>query len=83
MPKKNETLFVIFASPQQLAGGNLYISWKGESTGSKSEAAFFYGHEAAKEWANDNNISLTGEIPYIGQVEFSEHDISLNYARKK
>jgi len=83
MPRKREkkqTLFVIFAGPQQFDGlGTRYIAKDGKQTGIKSQAAKFYTPTEAQEFANRMNIKRMNikltEIRYIGQEDFTDFEV--------
>lgn len=73
--KKRQTLFVIFASPQQFGGpGNRYIAQDGSITDIRSKAARFYSWNDAKDFADEKGIVLGGPID-IGQEEFAPFEL--------
>jgi hypothetical protein len=60
MSPKRETLFVIFAGPQQYGAlGTRYFAKDGTRTDIKVRAAKFYSFEDAEEFAKNRNIILT------------------------
>jgi hypothetical protein len=74
--KKRETMWVIFARPEQRKGpGNLFVSRDGTKTESRTRAAKFYTAEAAGEFAKEKGITLDGAMRYIGQMDFSGWDL--------
>jgi hypothetical protein len=73
--KKKQTLFVIFAGPQQFGRpGTQYIAKDGSRTGIKARAAKFYSHQEAVNFAKNGKIELTA-ITYIGQEDFTDFEI--------
>ena len=73
--KKKQTLWVIFAGPQQFGGpGTQYIDKDGKPTDIRGRAAKFYTSTYVQEFAKMMNIKLT-ETTYIGQEDFTDFEI--------
>ena len=73
--KKRETLFVIFAGPEQHGGpGTHYISKEGATTTYRHDAARFYSFPDAEDFAERHNITLTA-MTYIGRGVFSVFEL--------
>lgn len=72
MAKTKQTLFVIFAGPQQqVATGTCYVAQDGTTTMMRSKAARFYSFAEAKEFAKENHIALNART-YIGLEDFTD-----------
>jgi hypothetical protein len=75
MAKTQQTLFVIFAGPQQqVAPGAYYIARDGGPTVMRSKAARFSSFADAKEFAKESRIALNGHT-YIGLEDFTDLDL--------
>jgi len=75
MAKKKQSLFVIYAGPQQqVASGTCYIAHDASPTMMRSKAARFYSFADAKEFAEENRIALNGHT-YIGLEDFTDLDM--------
>jgi hypothetical protein len=75
MAKKKQTLFVIFSAPHQHAGpGTHYIATDGSTTTLRPKAARFYTFAEAKDFAQQNHITLNAHT-YIGPEEFTDFDL--------
>ena len=75
MAKTKQTLFVIFAGPQQqVASGTCYIAQDASLTMMRSNAARFYRFAEAKEFAKEHHIALNGRT-YIGLEDFTDVDM--------
>ncbi|HEV8329267.1 MAG TPA: hypothetical protein VGQ08_17465 [Nitrospiraceae bacterium] len=72
MAKTKQTLFVLFAGPQQqVASGTCYIAHDAALTMMRSKAARFYSFAEAKEFAKENHIALNART-YIGLEDFTD-----------
>ena len=72
MVKTKQTLFVIFAGPEQkVAFGICYIAPDGHPTMMRSKAARFHSFAHAKAFAEENRIALNGRT-YIGLEDFTD-----------
>ena len=75
MAKTKQTLFVIFARPQQyVARGTCYIARDGTTTMIRSKAARFDSFAEAKEYAKENHIKFNANT-YIGLEDFTEAEM--------
>ena len=75
MAKTKQTLFVIFARPQQyVARGTCYIARDGTTTMITSKAARFDSFAEAKEFAKENHIKFNANT-YIGLEDFTEAEM--------
>jgi hypothetical protein len=75
MAKTKQSLFVIFAGPQQrVVPGACYIARDGYPTVMRSEAARFSSYADAKEFAKENRIALNGHT-YIGLEDFTDLEL--------
>ena len=75
MAKMQQTLFVIFAGPQQqVAPGAYYIARDGYPTVMRSKAARFSSFADAKEFAEENRIALNDHT-YINQEDFTDGEL--------
>jgi len=75
MAKMQQTLFVIFAGPQQqVAPGAYYIARDGYPTVMRSKAARFSSFADAKEFAKESRIALNGHT-YIGLEDFTDLEL--------
>lgn len=74
MAKKKHTLFVIFASPQNLSGPNRYFRQDCTTTDIASLAAKFWTWQDAKDFADEKGIKLNA-VQHIGQEDFTEFDL--------
>ncbi len=70
---KKVALWVIFFGPQNMGGPNKYYDRNGKVTGTRTEAAYFYTFEDAKEFADKMKIELSA-IVYIGQEDFTQSE---------
>ena len=74
MPRtKRYRAYVIFAGPEQHAGGSRYIAPDGTVT-DKDHAVQFVTHGDALEFAKAKNITLNDVTRYIGQEEFTSRE---------
>jgi len=72
---KKTRMFVIFAEPEQYGGsGNSYIALDGKVTKLKVNAAKFYSHAEAEQFAKEKKIEL-GAVPYIGREDFKDSEV--------
>jgi len=76
MPRKRtQTLFVLFARPQQHArSGTQYITNDASTTPISSHAARFWTFWDAKAFAEANHIALN-PLTYIGREDFTDFDM--------
>nr|WP_281720751.1 hypothetical protein [Nitrosomonas nitrosa] len=74
MAKKKNTLFVIFASPQNFGGPNRYFAKDGSVTNISSLAAKFWTWSDAKTFAEEKGIELN-KLHQIGQEDFTDFDL--------
>ena len=75
MAKTKQTLFVIFAGPQQrVASGICYIARDGTTTMMRSKAARFDSFAEAKEFAKENHIKFNANT-YIGMEDFTDAEM--------
>jgi len=75
MAKTKQSLFVIFAGPQQqLVPSACYIALDGNPTMMRSKAASFSSFADAKEFAEENRIALNDHT-YIGLVDFLDLEL--------
>jgi len=76
MPRKRkQTLFVLFARPQQHdRAGTRYITDDGSTTTITSQAARFWTFWDAKAFAEVNHIALNA-LTYIGREDFTDFDM--------
>jgi hypothetical protein len=73
---KEHDLFVIFAFPEQHVGSRTgYYTQDAKVTYIRTKAAKFYSFDEAKNFAERQNIELTG-ASYIGRATFSESELS-------
>jgi hypothetical protein len=73
--RKSQSMFVIFAGPQQHGRpGTRYIAKDGSETGIKSRAAKFHSAAGGKAFAEKMKIGLS-EHTYIGEEDFTEFEI--------
>jgi hypothetical protein len=72
MAKTKQTLFVIFAGPQQqVAPGTCYIAQDASTTMMRSKAAKFHSFADAKEFAKEKHITFNAHT-YIGLEDFTD-----------
>lgn len=71
--KKRHTVYVIFASPEQHRGLNVYFGNDGSITDIPSQVAKFHTFESAQAFAAQHKIELSA-VHYIGRAEFSDRD---------
>ena len=71
---KKTRMFVIFAEPEQYGGRNSYITPDGRVTKVKVNAAKFYSHAEAEQFAKEKKIEL-GAVPYIGREDFKDSEV--------
>jgi len=77
MPQsKRQTLWVIFAAPEQHGGrGNRFFAKNGTETKSRRNAAKFHSYEAARDFVNQKGIALKDPLQYIHQLDFDESEL--------
>ena len=75
MAKTKQTLFVIFARPQQyVARGTCYIARDGTTTMIRSKAARLDSSAEAKESAKENHTKFNANT-YIGMEDFTDAEM--------
>ena len=71
---EKQTLFVIFASPQNFCGPNLYYAEDGTTTDLRPRAAKFLTESAAKAFAEKHGIVVAGPI-HVGREDYSTSEL--------
>ena len=72
---KKTGMFVIFVEPAQYGNGrNSYIALDGKMTKLKVNAAKFYSHAEAQQFAKDKKFEV-GAVPYVGREDFKDSEV--------
>ena len=71
---KAQTLYVIYAKPENYRGPSTYLDREENRTKLRIEAVAFYTDFDARAFAHEMSIDLTKSIPYIGAERYPAHE---------